>query len=94
MKRKSIVVMLVASFASIAMPAFAFAGGYGQASLCTDGGARASHVGQTVHPKVPAKMQGGVIKVNHAGVGSGVPVKQQSDRHEPADSIDAAYRGG
>jgi hypothetical protein len=92
MKTKSIVVMLTASFALIATPAFA--SGHGQTSLCTDSGAPASHVGQTAHSKVPAKMQGGVVKVNHAGVGGVAPIKTQSGTHEPADSIDAAYRGG
>ncbi len=93
MKARSIAVLLVASSASMAAPAFA--GGNDQtSSYRSDVAASVAHRGQTAQAKAAAEGHGSVVDVNHSGVGGAEPVKSQSGRRAPGDSINPMYRGG
>jgi len=93
MKAKSIAALLVAGFASLAVPAYA--GGYGPASAdCGNVGAPASQHGQTAHTKAAEDGDGSVVDKKRSGVGGDESGRSQSGRRAPANSIDPMYRGG
>ncbi|KAA1000885.1 hypothetical protein FVF58_39705 [Paraburkholderia panacisoli] len=93
MKAKSLAVLLVASCASLAAPAFA--GGDGQTSLYrADVGSPVSHRGHAVQTKAAVKAHGSAVDGSRSGVGGAESGKSQSGRRAPADSIDPMYRGG
>ncbi|TDN63604.1 hypothetical protein B0G77_7281 [Paraburkholderia sp. BL10I2N1] len=93
MKARFIAALLVASFASLAVPSYA--GGYGTASVgCGDPGAPASQRGQAVHTKAAENGNGSVVDKKHSGVGGNGSGKSESGRRSAPDSIDPMYRGG
>jgi hypothetical protein len=93
MKARFIAALLVASFASLAVPSYA--GGYGAASVdCGDPGAPASQRGQTAHTKAARDGGGSVVDKKHSGVGGDESGTSQSGHRSPPDSIDPMYRGG
>ena len=93
MKARFIATLLVASAASLAVPAYA--GGYGAASVYGgDVGEPASERGQTAHTKAPQDGDGSVVDKKRSGVGGDESGTSQSGRRSPRDSIDPMYRGG
>lgn len=93
MKAKSIVVLLVACAASMAVPCFA--GSHAQASPnrgCT--GLAVTHHAQTARTKAMKEGQGSAVDGTSGGVGGDEAGRSQSGRRAPGDSIDAMYRGG
>ncbi|SAL69713.1 hypothetical protein AWB67_03984 [Caballeronia terrestris] len=88
MKTISIAAVLVASSMSLAMPAMA--GGYGNDHFDrVNADAPASQPVQAAHSAHP-----NAAGANHGDVGGDEPVRTESGRRAPGDSIDAMYRGG
>ncbi|WNC91863.1 hypothetical protein RI103_26575 [Paraburkholderia sp. FT54] len=92
MKTKFIAALLVASSASLAVPAFA--SGYGPAPFYRpDVGEPAAQRNQSAQTMAAQGSPGSMVDENGSGVGGDQSGKSESGKRSPADSVDLMYRG-
>jgi hypothetical protein len=92
MKSKFLVALLVASSASLAVPAFA--SGYGPAPFYRpDVGEPAAQRSQSAQTMAAEVGPGSMVDENSSGVGGNESVRSQSGGPAPADSVGLMYRG-
>jgi hypothetical protein len=88
--RKTIVIAAVFVASSMSLSMSAMAGGYGNDHFDrVNADAPASQPVQAAHSAHP-----NAAGANHGDVGGDEPVRTESGRRAPGDSIDAMYRGG